>query len=124
MTPLIIQQIFAMQPLPENLPKPLKTALEGILWLAWLSFSGGTLLLILLFLTEGDNFHIYVWGFLYVVCAAIANSIAVGAMVVTAAINPEYKRLIMQRTSILLLNIPVTVLYLVIVFGGYFDFKQ
>ena len=123
MTPELIQQIFAMQPLPENLPKPLRRALEGILWLAWLSFSGGTLLLILLFLTKGDNFHLYVWGFLYVGCAAIANTIAVGAMALTAAINPEYKKLITQRTTILLLNIPVTILYLVIVFGGFFDFK-
>jgi membrane-bound ClpP family serine protease len=84
-------------------------------YLAVTSFGIGTLLL-LIHLCFPDNINILIMGLYYVLFAAILNFITLVHLLYHLIINPFERKNIAIRILILLMNIPVTFLYISIVF--------
>lgn len=91
----------------------LKRLLEFPVWVMGISFAIGTLLLALYMTVE--NSEIVMWGFLYVVTAFGINLSVFIAYALLGYALTEYRRQLMERAALLLVNIPVAILYLYIV---------
>jgi len=86
------------------------------LWTAGISFVFGTILFLLYLIERNDE--IIICGFLYVVAAVVINLAILLAMVALSFIHREHQRSILLHTLVLLLNIPVAVVYLFILFNS------
>lgn len=82
--------------------------------LALLSFSIGTLLLVLFCITKNEI--IIIVGFYYVITAMLFNSIVFINLVFNLIVYKTMYGFQLKNTFILLLNIPITLLYLKIIF--------
>lgn len=85
-------------------------------WTALISFSFGTLL----FLTQlafSESVNLLVLGLLYVIIATFINLIFAIALFVEMFLRPMMAEELMFTLGILLLNIPIAMLYLVILFN-------
>ncbi len=84
--------------------------------LAIISFSIGTFLLVLQKMAP-DNFNILFIGLLYVLFAILVNGIMFFNLVYHFIILPKHREYIAIKILILLANIPITILYIIIVFN-------
>uniref|UniRef100_UPI004048DFC1 hypothetical protein n=1 Tax=Flavobacterium sp. TaxID=239 RepID=UPI004048DFC1 len=82
--------------------------------LALLSFSIGTFLLVLFYITKNEI--IIIIGFYYVITALLFNSIVFINLIFNLIVYKTMYWFQLKSTFILLLNIPITLLYLKIVF--------
>lgn len=83
-------------------------------YLALGSFGGGTLLL-LLYLLFPNRDGLLILGFFYVLTAILLNSIAFLNLLYRYCIYPEDREILLIKMLLLLVNIPITVLYIYIV---------
>lgn len=100
---------------------------EYLAWIRWLhkvpvwafciSFSIGTLLLLLYM--AGEYELILIAGFLYVLFAAFINSVILLAMVAISFSHRKYQKTLLQNTSLMLLNIPIAIVYFIILTNNY-----
>ena len=91
------------------------TLIQTSRWTAMISFSFGTLL----FLTQlvfSNSVNIYVLGLFYVITAAFINLIFVIALFVEMFLRPLLIEELMITLGILLLNIPIAMIYFMILF--------
>lgn len=79
------------------------------------SFALGTLILFA-FLLTGQSDDWLILGFFYTLIAIIVNFCVLVYMCFCAAAFPEHRQQILLDTAILLINIPVTVFYIYVVF--------
>lgn len=84
--------------------------------LAIISFVIGTFLLVLQKMAP-DNFNILFIGLLYVLFAILVNGIMFFNLAYHFIVLPKYREYIAIKILILLANIPVTILYILIVFN-------
>ncbi|MCF6130279.1 hypothetical protein L1S35_11395 [Flavobacterium sp. AS60] len=84
-------------------------------YLAITSFGIGTLLLLIHFSFQ-DNLEIMITGFFYVLVAILLNGITLIHLLYHFIINRLEREIIAIRMLILLANIPITLLYINIVF--------
>ena len=92
------------------------TLIQTSRWTALISFSFGTIL----FLTQlvfSNSVNIYALGFNYVIIAAFINLIFVIALFVEMFLRPLMAEELMITLGILLLNIPIAMMYLMILFN-------
>lgn len=82
--------------------------------LALLSFSIGTFLLVLFYITKNEI--IIIIGFYYVITALLFNGIVFINLIFNLIVYKTMYWFQLKSTFILLLNIPITLLYLKIVF--------
>lgn len=75
-----------------------------------LSFTCGTALLLVYIITQDNS--LLVPGFLYLYAAAAINLLVLAAMAIFGLYYFRYLLLILQKTSILLINIPIAIGYL------------
>jgi hypothetical protein len=94
-----------------------KTTGKFSTYLAITSFSFGTLLLAI-HLCFPDTIEILVTGFFYVLFALLVNSITLFYLLYHFIINRFERETIAIRILILLANIPITLIYLNIVFNN------
>lgn len=74
-----------------------------------LSFICGTVLLLLYLITHQTG--LVILGFYYVYCATAFNLLILAVMIVLGLYYQKYFLLILQKTSILLINIPIAIGY-------------
>jgi hypothetical protein len=86
-------------------------------YLAITSFSIGTLLLAI-HLCFPNNIEILVTGFFYIILALLVNSITLFHLLYHFIINQFERETIAIRILILLANIPITLIYLNIIFNN------
>lgn len=98
----------------ENRPKHIKCILQIPLWTFSISFGLGTYIL-LLFLTDKDNSDTIIMGFFYVFAATVINFGLLLFSIVSAIVHKEYRKQILKRTAVMLINIPIAILYFYIV---------
>jgi hypothetical protein len=84
--------------------------------LAFVSFTIGTLLLALQKMLP-FNFEIILMGFIYVLFAIIVNAIMLFNLLYHFIIFPKQREYTAIQMLILLMNIPITYLYILIVFN-------
>lgn len=84
--------------------------------LAITSFAIGTILLILHKLAP-QNFNILSIGLLYVLFAILVNGIMLFNLIYHFIILPKHREYIAIKILILLANIPITILYVLIIFN-------
>jgi len=84
------------------------------LWTAGISFALGTILL-LIYLINKDN-YVMILGFIYVAGATIVNIVVLFVLLILSNILTEYRRQILEATAVMLLNIPVAIIYIFIIF--------
>lgn len=94
-----------------------KTTGKFSTYLAIASFGIGTLLLVI-HLCFADTIEIMVFGFFYVLLAILVNSITLFHLLYHFIINRFERETIAIRILILLANIPITLIYLNIVFNN------
>lgn len=63
------------------------------------------------------NEEMLIYGFFYVVIAAIINFVILLLLIAVSFANKKYQTIILLRTSLMLVNIPVAVLYLYLIFN-------
>lgn len=106
-----------MMEIPTNLPNPIRRIIAIIPWLAGISFIIGTYLLYGFLTTKNNAIFWQIMGFYYVAVAIGINGGVLLASFIISHSLPEYRNILYRRVRILLLNIPVTILYLLIVFN-------
>jgi len=84
--------------------------------IALTSFIIGTLLLVI-FLVLNKNTNLLIPGLYYTVGAFIINSIACLVILLYAIINKTYRIKLLKTCALMLINIPITILYIFIIFG-------
>jgi hypothetical protein len=84
--------------------------------LAIISFAIGTFLLVIQKLAP-DNFNILFIGLLYILFAILVNGIMFFNLAYHFIILPRHREYIAIKILILLANIPITILYILIVFN-------
>ena len=100
----------------ESKPKYIDEILKMPLWTFIISFSIGTILL-LLFLIDKNNSNVLITGFLYVLLAIPINFALLLFLIVCAIVHKECRKQILERTAVMLLNVPIAILYFFIVTG-------
>lgn len=104
----------------ENKPKYINEILKTPLWTFIISFGLGTfiLLLFLVCMVNKDNpDKVIITGIIYVFAATVINLALLLFLIVCAIIHKEYRKQLLERTAVMLLNIPIVILYLFIVTG-------
>ncbi|RZJ65068.1 MAG: hypothetical protein EOO45_17090 [Flavobacterium sp.] len=86
-------------------------------WIAGMSFGIGTLLFVLQIMDLGFS-DLMLIGFVFVIIALIINLTALGVLLLLAYIYSDYREKILIHTSLLLINIPIAILYLFILFNS------
>lgn len=94
--------------------KKIRNILKLPLWTAGISFGLGTILL-LLYLINKEN-YVMVFGFIYVAGALVVNIVVLFVLLILSNILAEYRRQILEATAVMLLNIPVAIIYIFIIF--------
>ncbi len=69
-----------------------------------------------LYITGNESENIFVFGFFYVIIAVIINLVILLILIALSFIHKEHQNIILLRTSLLLINIPVAVLYMFLMF--------
>lgn len=104
---------------------PTQRKVEGLIQLplatAVISFTIGTVLFLLYMLnkkaiTIGDEDSLLIIGFFYVVIAFVINTFILIAMLVFSFMFRPWQMLILQKTALMLINIPVAVIYCYCIF--------
>ncbi|PZR11270.1 MAG: hypothetical protein DI539_20750 [Flavobacterium psychrophilum] len=94
-------------------------------WLFGISFTLGTLLLLLNLFGDSDFREIsFVLGFLYTATAIFINASIFTALIICSYIFKEDQNIIAQQAAILLINIPIAILYAYIVFNDPFGLTK
>ena len=87
------------------------------IWTALISFTGGTLLFLLQFVVpSADKDNIWMIGLFYIIIAFVINIIVFAIMIVMSFIHKEQQKEILINTSVQLINIPVAIAYMYILF--------
>lgn len=107
----------------------IKTLFKKTEIIFWLSFIIGTFLFLTVVLIEvlrydlaiNNEFEDCVWniGFIYVTGAMLINLRLFIHLRATASLNPHYEDEIIKKSRLLLTNIPVVILYLLIIFNTF-----
>lgn len=100
----------------DEIPEYIKNYLKEPIVVFKLSFIAGTVLFLLYIVTRFEG--LLVIGHFYVVITALINLIVFGVFMIMAIINYRYGLLILQKTSVQLLNIPIALLYFNIILPG------
>lgn len=98
-----------------NHPKYINEILKMPLWTFSISFGLGTLILLLYLVDKNRTEYVFIIGFFYVLAAIVLNFAMLLLLIVCAIINKEYRLQILERTSLILINIPIAILYFFIV---------
>lgn len=78
---------------------------------ALITFAAGTVLLLLLLCgLEGVSFI----GFFYIVAATVFNAVILLAMLLYLIFHKQYWKFILQRSGVILINIPLIYLYILL----------
>ncbi len=104
----------------ENKPKYINEILKMPLWTFIISFGLGTLILLLFMvcMVNKDNpDKVIITGIIYVLAATVINFALLLFLIVCAFVHKEYRKQILERTAVMLINIPIAVLYFFIVTG-------
>lgn len=64
-----------------------------------------------------DNDNIVIHGFIYTVIALVVNIVVVLVMIALSFIHKEKRQTILLNTACMFINIPITALYLFILYG-------
>jgi hypothetical protein len=99
-----------------NINMQQSTLIQPSRWTALISFSFGTILF-LIQLVLSNSVDLLVLGFIYVIIAAFINLIFVIALFVEMFLRPLMAEELMITLGILLLNIPIAMMYLMILFN-------
>lgn len=97
-----------------NAPEEVKSSIKMPVYLFLISLAIGTLLLLLHFAIPQVNF--LVAGFIYLLIAAAVNIIMFGCLVIYSFVYWKYKWAILLHACLLLVNIPIAVVYIYIIF--------
>ncbi|MFL9845152.1 hypothetical protein [Flavobacterium rhizosphaerae] len=100
---------------PNQVPNSLKDLLIWPFYIFRLCFIAGTTLMLLYIVTKLQVLVLI--GFFYTVAAVVLNLLLVLCYGIYAFTQPYYRLLILQKATILLLNIPIAILYMVLLFG-------
>ena len=98
-------------------PKYYKELLQIPVWTAAVSFIIGTLLFGLHMVNIRNDGILFI-GFFYVLIAIIINLIVLVIMVTLSFIYRNHQTEILKYASILLINIPIVILYLFLIFSN------
>jgi len=112
-----------METKQKELPLKVQVMLKVPYYAFGVSLGLGTLLLLIHL--SGKEFELLVLGFFYVCTAVIINLIIVMVLVGLSIVYKEYQRAILLNTSIMLLNIPIAIGYIYLVFdynGAFHEF--
>ena len=86
-------------------------------WTALISFTIGTFLFLLQFVVASSvKDNIWIIGLFYIIIAFIINLVVLLAMIIMSFVRKEQQKEILINTSIQLINIPIAILYLYILF--------
>ncbi|QYJ67573.1 hypothetical protein [Flavobacterium litorale] len=83
-------------------------------WLFGASFVGGTIVFTLYLLNLKSENYIEI-GFTYILIAATINSVVFIGLAIASFIHKQYQTIILARATLMLLNIPISILYILIV---------
>ena len=97
-------------------PDTILTIIRAPAWIAGLSFVIGTLLFVFQIMNLGFS-DLMIIGFVFVIIAFIINLTALGILLLLAYIHRKYREKILIHTFLLLINIPIAILYLFILFN-------
>jgi hypothetical protein len=95
--------------------KTIKAILQAPVWTFGISFTLGTILLLLHMIGQDEG--LLVIGLLYVVAAFVVNLIVLLVLVALSFIHRAYQNVILQNAALILLNIPIAIVYIIIVFN-------
>ncbi len=98
----------------QELPNEIALLKQIPIWLFGISFTGGTILLAL-YLINPRTENYMVMGYMYVAMALIINSIVFIGLAIASFICRQYQTIILARATLLLLNVPIAVIYFLIV---------
>lgn len=84
------------------------------IWIFSISFGIGTLILLSYFYGIEIMFPL---GFLFLVFAFFVNAAVAGSLLICAFLFREYQQQILLKTSILLINIPIAMIYCYLAFN-------
>jgi len=101
-----------------GLPEIFKNCFWVSMYTVSLSFFIGTLLFMSFILSHNDGLLII--GFIYVVAATLIHLFLLFFLIVYACMYQKFAGLILQKASVLLLNIPPAILYIYIIFNNNF----
>lgn len=94
-------------------------------WLFGISFTFGTLILLLNLFGDEDLKELsYPIGILYILTAAFINASVFAALIICSFIFKEQQNRVLQHAAILSVNIPIAILYAYIVFNDPFGLKN
>lgn len=82
----------------------------------FISFALGTLILVLYMANENEQ--VLIAGFFYVLFAFLINFVVGLVMIAIAFTHRKYQKTLLQNTCLMLLNIPITILYIMILFNN------
>ncbi|NDI98942.1 hypothetical protein GWA97_07630 [Flavobacterium sp. LaA7.5] len=106
-----------MDEINQQLPFKMTGITSVPIWTALISFTGGTLLFLLQFaVTSAEKDNIWMIGFFYVITAFVINIVVFAIMIVMSFIRKEQQKEILINTSVQLINIPVALAYMYILF--------
>lgn len=98
-------------------PKYYKELLQIPIWTAVVSFTVGTLIFGL-FMVDTEGVKLLYLGFWYTLFALIINAIVFIIMVTLSFIYRNHQTEILKYASIQLINIPIVILYLFLIFSN------
>jgi len=93
-----------------------KTQINFPTTLFLISFSGGTILLLLHFLFPHE-INIFIIGFFYIIIAAVLNTIMLFYLLYFYTVFPEIREKIIKQALLILSNIPISALYFYLIFN-------
>lgn len=96
-------------------PEKMQAVLQIPFWTFLISFTGGTVLFLLQLVNINNDGIVFI-GFYYVLAAFAINVVVLIAMLICAIQYKQYSNLILRHTSLILLNIPIAVLYIFLLF--------
>jgi hypothetical protein len=105
-----------MEPVSKTNNKTIQAILHAPLWTFVISFSLGTILL-LLYLIDKDQGLIII-GLLYVAAAFVLNLVALLILIALSFIHKEYQNAILLNSSVILLNTPIAIVYFLIIINN------
>ena len=99
----------------QELPSEIKVLRQIPIWVFSISFIVGTVIFILYFIDNKHTYKIENYGIIYTTASYLINGLIFIGLANTSFIYKEYQTNILARSTLLLLNIPISIIYFLVI---------